>query len=121
MLEFASIDEFCNTTFDPSFVSLSRMLDAMALLIPHLKCNCVQVMKRPGVIIRPLEFEEVNPQGKVEDHKQSGKKQKQKKRNKSNKSKSGSDRIVTKMKELEEKTDRAGMLNLCVLVEIQLP
>lgn len=96
MLEFASIDEFFNTTFDPSFVSLSRMLDAMALLIPHLKCNCVQVMKRPGVIIRQVEFEEVNPQGKVEDHKQSGKKQK--KKNKSNKSKSGSDKIVTKVK-----------------------
>ncbi|KAB2605127.1 hypothetical protein D8674_004844 [Pyrus ussuriensis x Pyrus communis] len=58
--------------------------------------NRPEVMQRPGVIIRPVEFEEVNPQGKVEDHKQSGKKQK--KKNKSNKSKSGSGKIVTKVK-----------------------
>ncbi|XP_050142784.1 somatic embryogenesis receptor kinase 5-like isoform X2 [Malus sylvestris] len=54
MLEFASIDEFCNTTFDPSFVSLSRMLDAMALLIPHLKYKSLGINGLSGELPKEL-------------------------------------------------------------------
>lgn len=38
----------------------------------------MQVVKKSGVIIKPIEFEEVDPHQKVEEHKQNGKKQKRK-------------------------------------------
>lgn len=38
----------------------------------------MQVVKKSGVIIKPIEFEEVDPHQKVEEHKQKGQKQKRK-------------------------------------------
>jgi U3 small nucleolar RNA-associated protein 14 len=37
------------------------------------------VVKRPGLIIKPIEFKEVNPHENTEGHKRSGQKQKMKK------------------------------------------
>lgn len=39
--------------------------------------HSVQVMKKPGMIIEPIKFEDVNPFERVDDHKRNGQKQKQ--------------------------------------------
>lgn len=39
----------------------------------------VQVVKRPGVIIKPIQFKDVNPHENVEEHKKGNPKQKSKK------------------------------------------
>ncbi|BBN68505.1 U3 ribonucleoprotein family protein [Prunus dulcis] len=57
--------------------------------------NRPEVMKKPGVIIKPIEFEEVNPYERIEEQTQSGKKQKKRNKSKSNSGKNG-----TKVKEL---------------------
>ncbi|XP_042518607.1 uncharacterized protein C57A7.06 [Macadamia integrifolia] len=45
--------------------------------------NRPEVVKKPGVIIKPIKFEEVNPYEKAEEHKRSGQAPKAKKRSKS--------------------------------------
>ncbi|KAG6593204.1 hypothetical protein SDJN03_12680, partial [Cucurbita argyrosperma subsp. sororia] len=54
--------------------------------------NRPEVVKKSGVIIKPIEFKEVDTQRKVEEHKQSGQKQKRKK------SKTNNGKSVKKMK-----------------------
>lgn len=46
----------------------------------------MQVVKKPGIIIKPIKFEEVNPHERTEDRKQSGQKKKSKGKNRGSKS-----------------------------------
>ncbi|CAB4291839.1 unnamed protein product [Prunus armeniaca] len=59
--------------------------------------NRPEVMKKPGVIIKPIEFEEVNPYERIEEQTQSGKKQKKRNKSKSNSGKNGT-KVKTKLK-----------------------
>lgn len=58
----------------------------------------MQVVKKPGVIIKPIEFKEVNPHENTEGHKGSGQKQKMKS------SKSNVTKMTKKMKMAGGKT-----------------
>lgn len=55
----------------------------------------LQVIKKTGVIIKPIEFEEVNAYEKIEGHKKSGQKHEKNSKSKSN---SNSGKNMTKMK-----------------------
>lgn len=60
----------------------------------------MQVVKKAGLIIKPIEFKEVNPHENTEDHKRSGQKQKMKK------SKSNGGKTTKKMKPTKGKTTK---------------
>lgn len=64
--------------------------------------NYVQVVKKPGVIIKPIEFKEVNPHENKEEHKWSGQKQKMKK------GKSDGSIPRKKMKKADGKTNKVN-------------
>lgn len=61
----------------------------------------MQVVKKAGLIIKPIEFKEVNPHENTEDHKRSGQKQKMK-------SKSNGGKTSKKMKPTKGKTTKVN-------------
>lgn len=69
-----------NICASPLFHDIGWWMYFIRLYFLFLSSNdYVQVVKKPGVIIRPIEFKEVNPHENTEGHKSSGQKQKMKK------------------------------------------